>query len=355
LNELEKEFLKYTDNLDALDEKDKQQMLKYLNEIQSFAEIEKSGNLSIYNKMKINNIHYQIEQFILGLFKRGVIKRIAKEKGSRDIFSLLKNRNFYEKQRRVAMEEEEEEEEKDSEDNNNNQNGKSENDDDLDDIFIKAKKRSLSVDYTKFRGYYKLFYKLLYRKIKKKKYIRTYSGKKKLGANDWKSILRKRLGKNYRKKTKIMRQKKKKTIKIRIQKHNFLVDEYKDLVPTEHKYIEDEEVRAFQEEERKKRIKQELIDKKMNEFFRKIQRLKRGGLENFEKELELLVEEQLERLDYTKEKENEYRVNSFIQDFDLSRSKDKSTQKFRSQRMHYLSPIIFFTNRKRNNSNEVKQ
>ena len=80
LTELEKEFLKHTDNLDALDEKDKQQMLKFLNEIQSFAELEKSGNLSIYNKMKINNIHYQIEQFILGLFKRGVIKRIAKEK-----------------------------------------------------------------------------------------------------------------------------------------------------------------------------------------------------------------------------------------------------------------------------------
>ena len=109
LTELEKEFLKHTDNLDALDEKDKQQMLKFLNEIQSFAELEKSGNLSIYNKMKINNIHYQIEQFILGLFKRGIIKRLLKEKGSKDIFAMLKNRDFYEKQRRVLMEEEEEE------------------------------------------------------------------------------------------------------------------------------------------------------------------------------------------------------------------------------------------------------
>ena len=134
-----------------------------------------------------------------------------------------------------------------------------------------------------------------------------------------------------------------------------MVDEFKDMNPLEHNYIEDEEVRAFQEEERQKRLKQELIDKKMNDFFRKIQRLKKGGLDNFEKELELLVEEQLERLDYTKEKENESRVNNFIQDFDLSRSKDKSTQKFRSQRMHYLSPIIFFTNRKRNNSNEDKK
>ena len=355
LNELEKEFLKQTNNLNALDEKDKQQMLKYLNAIQSYAEFEKSGNLSIHNKMKINNIHYQIEQFILGLFKRGIIKRLLKEKGSKDIFAMLKNRDFYEKQRRVLMEEEEEEEDWDTEDKNNNQKGNTDNDDDFDFIFQKGKKRSVSVDYTKFRGYSKLFYKLLYRKIKKKKYERTYSGKKKLNNNDWRSLLKKRYRRNFKKKTTMLRRKKRKTIKIRIQKHKFMVDEFKDMNPLEHNYIEDEEVRAFQEEERQKRLKQELIDKKMNDFFRKIQRLKKGGLDNFEKELELLVEEQLERLDYTKEKENESRVNNFIQDFDLSRSKDKSTQKFRSQRMHYLSPIIFFTNRKRNNSNEDKK
>ena len=134
-----------------------------------------------------------------------------------------------------------------------------------------------------------------------------------------------------------------------------MTDEYKDIVPINQNYEEDDEIREFQEEERRKKLRQDLIDKKMEEFFKKIQRLKKGGLKNFEKELEMLVEEQLERLDYSKQKENEYRVNTFIQDFDLNRIKGICTQKFRSKRMHYLSPIMFFTNRKRYNSNESKQ
>ena len=87
----------------------------------------------------------------------------------------------------------------------------------------------------------------------------------------------------------------------------------------------------------------------MNDFFKKIQALKNGGMENFEKELEMLVDEQLERVDYSKEKENEYRRNTFVQDFDFSRNKDILTKQFKSKRMHYLSPIIFFTNKKKNN------
>ena len=84
----------------------------------------------------------------------------------------------------------------------------------------------------------------------------------------------------------------------------------------------------------------------MNDFFSKIQRLKNNDMKNFEDELESLVNEQLERIDYSKDKEYEFRRNNFIQDFDLTRTKDLLTKQFKSKRMHYLSPIIFFTNQK---------
>lgn len=356
LNELEKEFLKQTNNLDILSDKDKQQIIKYLNEIKSLSEKGENGIISIKNKININHLHYQIEKFILTLYKKGIIDIKSKEKGTRDIFSLLKNRNFYEKQRRILEEELEEDEEIETEDKKIRLIG-SDKEVDLNSMFIKGKKRSKSVDYKKFRCYYTLYHKLLFKILKKKKFVKTYSGKKKLGSDDWRTIIKRKIKINISKKKKpvFIKKKKKKTIKITIERKNLMTDEYKDIVPTRQNYEEDDEIREFQEEERRKKLKQDLIDKKMDEFFKKIQRLKKGGLKNFEKELEMLVEEQLERLDYAKEKENEYRVNNFIQDFDLNRSKGICTQKFRSKRMHYLSPIIFFTNRKRYNSNESKQ
>ena len=128
-------------------------------------------------------------------------------------------------------------------------------------------------------------------------------------------------------------------------KKSLMTDENKGVIPIREFFEEDEEIRQFQEEEKRKKIRQELIDKKMSEFFKKIQKLKNGEMKNFEKELEMLVDEQLERIDYSKEKEHEYRKNNFVQDFDLTRNKDILTKQFKSKRMHYLSPIIFFTNK----------
>ena len=87
----------------------------------------------------------------------------------------------------------------------------------------------------------------------------------------------------------------------------------------------------------------------MKEFFRKIQRLKDETLKDYEKELKLLVDEQLDRIDYAKSKENESRVNNFIQDLDYSRNKEIYSKIFYSQRMHFVSPIIFFTKKNKTN------
>ena len=353
LNELEKEFLKQTNNLNDLSEEEKKEILKYLNEIDSIME---SGASNIYTKIKINNLHYLIEKKISNLLNKGVIKQDSKIKGSKDIFKLLKNKNFYEKQRKVIEEKQEEEEkEKESESEIHIIVDSSDNKVDIESIFIKEKRRSHSVDITKFKAYYKLYHNLLFKKIKhKKKFLKSFSARKKFGRGDWKLFMKKRFKKNKKTKKSVPFKKKKRNILESKFRNSLMIDDFKDVIPVKEIYEEDEEIKQFQEDEKRKQLRQESIDKKMNDFFKKIQRLKNSDITDFEKELEMLVNEQLERVDYSKEKENEFRRNNFVQDFDLTRTKDLLTKKFKSKRMHYLSPIIFFTNKKRNNINDNK-
>ena len=88
------------------------------------------------------------------------------------------------------------------------------------------------------------------------------------------------------------------------------------------------------------------MEKKLYEFFERIQSLKKVERKNFEKELKILIDEQIDKMDYSKDKENEYRVNNFIQEFDFYRTRNIFSKKFYSKRMHYMSPINFFTRQK---------
>ena len=347
LNEIEKEFIKQTNNLDNLDEKDKQQIIDYLKELDSIIESEKNGSINIYSRTKIKKLHYMIEQYISDLFKRGLVKLKQKGKGTKDILKLLRNNHFYENQRRIYEDIEEEEEEEESEKGNNPNDNI---DIEIDSMFIRGKKRSRSVDIRKFKCYYKLYHTLLFKKLKnKKKFKKNLSAKKRLDNVDWNSIIKRRYKRIVKKKkTKFVKKKR----RIFEKTKRLMIDDFKDVVPIRGSNVEDEEIRQFLEEEMRKKLKQELIDRKMKEFFKKIQKLKNGGMDNFERELELLVDEQLERIDYSKDKENEYRINNFFQDFDYSRNKDMLTKQFKSKRMHYLSPIIFFTNKNKNNINK---
>ena len=351
LNEFEREFFKQTNNLNDLNQKDKEQILKYLKEIDSLIEKEINGSINIYSRIRINNIHYLIEKYIVDLLKKGLFNLKSKEKVSKDILKLLKNSNFHERQRRQL--EGEEEEENDSK-NSFHLIDSNDNEVDIDSIFKKWKGRSRSTDIKKLRIYYKIYHKLLFKKIKhRKNLLKVYSANKKMKTGDWRSIIKKKARKKKKKKD-LFHKKKKKIYDLRYSTRSLMTNDLEKLEPPLiHDYIEDEEIRQFQEEEKRKKLRQELIERKMNDFFKKIQKLKKGGMKNFEKELEILVDEQLDRIDYSKEKENEFRRNNFVQDFDLSRTKDFLTKQFKSKKMHYLSPIIFFTGNK-NNINDNK-
>ena len=68
-------------------------------------------SINIYSKIRIKNLHYLIEKYILDLFNKNLVKLNHKGKATKDIFKLLKNKNFSEKQKKLLYEEEEEEEE----------------------------------------------------------------------------------------------------------------------------------------------------------------------------------------------------------------------------------------------------
>ena len=337
LNDLEKEFLSQTNNLESLSSKDKEQILKYLNELEQALENERNGTNNLYNKIKIKNLHYQIYQYILDLYNKNLLNHLPKNKNSKNIFSLLKQFNFGQKLVKTVNSDEEEDEKEDvgiAADHGNKE---------VDNLFISGKNRSHSMDITKLRGYYKLYHNLLFRKVRNiKKLHRLKSAKKIWKKDEWFKFIAKKGIKN---KPKFKKKKRKK-----YEGRKKLMHYEKFHIPLEHFFIEDEEIRQIKEKQRIKNLKKQLTEKKMKEFFRKIQRLKDETVKDYEKELKLLVDEQLDRIDYAKSKENESRVNNFIQDLDFSRHKEIYSKIFHSQRMHFVSPIIFFT--KKNKSNE---
>ena len=332
LNELEKELLSLTNNLESLSSKDREQLLKYLNELEQALEKERNGTNNLYNKIKIKNLHYQIYQYILELYNKNLLKPHTKNKNSKYLLSLLKNFNFDQKLIKTVNSDEEEDE---KEANGIIDHGNGENEE-IDNLFISGKKRSHSLNIAKLRGYYKLYHKFLFRKIKNIKRLHKLNSAKKSWKNDeWLKFIAKHGIKN---KPKFKKKKRKK-----YEGRNRLMAYEKYHIPLSHFFIEDEEIRQIKENQRIKNLKKQITEKKMKEFFRKIQRLKDETLEDYEKELKLLVDEQLDRIDYAKSKENESRVNNFIQDLDYSRNKEICSKIFYSQRMHFVSPIIFFS------------
>jgi len=340
LNELEKELLSQTNDLKSLSSKDREQILKYLNELEQALENERNGTNNLYNKIKIKNLHYKIYQYILDLYNRNLLNPQKKTKNSKDILALLKKFNFDESFVKTVNSEDEEDEKEEIGIVIGHEN------EEIDNLFkINGKNRSHSLDIIKLRGYYKLYHNLLFKKIKNiKRFNKLKSAQKSWRRDEWSKFIAKKEIKN---KPKFKKKKRKK-----YDGRNRLMAYEKLHIPLEHFFREDEEIRKIKEKQRIKNLKKQMTEKKMKEFFRKIQRLKDETLKDYEKELKLLVDEQLDRIDYAKSKENESRVNNFIQDLDYSRNKEICSKIFYSQRMHFVSPIIFFT--KKNESNEKK-
>ena len=87
--------------------------------------------------------------------------------------------------------------------------------------------------------------------------------------------------------------------------------------------------------------KQELRDKRLYDFFARIQKLKDGKLDNFEQELNDLIDEQIDSNTDKEKIQNEIRLNSFMHQFQLNRMKEKFYLNFKNKRIGYLSPLLF--------------
>ena len=87
---------------------------------------------------------------------------------------------------------------------------------------------------------------------------------------------------------------------------------------------------------------EEIKELNLKEFFKRIQKLKTLEFQDFDNELNQMMNEIIDKKDVISKKK-ETRINSFIQDFQLSRLKNKTSSKFNSKGFSYISPIRFIS------------
>ena len=357
LNDFEKEFLIKSNFLTDLNEEDKNQIIKYLEQLEEASE--KAINIisNIYSKIKINNIHYALKNFIISILNKinkeaNVNKKYMKRKT--DYFQTIRSKEFLENQKKIMEIKETEAEE---EQNfiqiykKRNKGNAFKLDEDIDIIFQKGKKRSRSFNIKKLQSYPKIYHNLLFNAFNERDLCeRPNSAKKDIKEDEWEMYLAKTsINRRNQKPLIVSKFTKRKRKTNRRAKKTLFVDEYKieKNVITE----KDEDMEIIKDEIEQNKLRKELKEKQLYDFFKKIQALKKGGNYDLEKEIELLIDKQLEKMEYTKEKENENRVNNFMQDFDLNRIKNIYSKKFYSKRMHYMSPINFFIKHNEDNNN----
>ena len=155
---------------------------------------------------------------------------------------------------------------------------------------------------------------------------------------------------NYKKKNIKSEGKKRKIIKKKKGKQNVKKNSIftKEELTQEEKDDEEKRLRLLKEIEEKERM-EEIRDKKLKDFFERIQRLKKGYSKNFDEELNFLIDEQI---DQTKkiQKDKEDRMNSFMKDLNFTRVKAKYNIDFKSKQICFISPIIFsYKNKNKSN------
>ena len=372
LNDLEKDFIIKTNFLSDLEEKDKEQLLKYFEELEELSERLTNFSSNNFIRDKINNIHYQIKNFIISLFqkfnknKEDYKEKEAERKGKSTFFNTIRNKQFLEKQKKILELKEELEEEEEEQNilqvfakklKNKKRNNFDFFDAELEILFEKERKRSRSFNIKMLRSYPKLYHNLLFNVLKgKENESRAHTPKKDLQEDEWeKYLLKTSIKRSNKFDVKISKFVKRKKKANKNAKKSLFVDEYKNTKNIKNilkrKEEEDEEIENLKDEIKRNKLKKELMEKKLYDFFNKIQTLKKGGNDSNEKELEILIDEQLDKMDYTKKKENESRVNNFMQEFDLNRTKNVFSKKYHSKRIHFLSPVSFFTKQNQGNKN----
>ena len=104
--------------------------------------------------------------------------------------------------------------------------------------------------------------------------------------------------------------------------------------------IEAENLKRYEEE---KRRREALREKKLNGFLATIKRLREKNCANFDEELRMFIDEEIDKLDYSEEKKIELRKNSFYSDLEFMRHAANSVQNFLQKKLQYQSPVNFFT------------
>ena len=107
--------------------------------------------------------------------------------------------------------------------------------------------------------------------------------------------------------------------------------------------VEAENLRRYEEEKRKR---EEMRDKRLNGFLATMKRLREKRGANFDEELKIFIDEEIDKLDYSEEKKIELRKNSFYSDLEFMRNTTNSIQNFLQRRIQYHSPVKFFINSK---------
>ena len=138
------------------------------------------------------------------------------------------------------------------------------------------------------------------------------------------------------KRRKIKKEEKKKFIKIK--KND------KPLARLKDEILNEEILKKLQkkDEKREKQTeKEDIRDKKIYEFFAKIQRLKRRqNLDNIN-EINSFIDEQIELNNEIPKEKDDGRLNTFLQEFLYQRSREKYAFDMKNKRITYMSPITF--------------
>ena len=79
----------------------------------------------------------------------------------------------------------------------------------------------------------------------------------------------------------------------------------------------------------------------MYQFFEKIQKLKNSKIKNYEEELKVFIDEEIDKLNDFEAKDRENRMNTFYREFELNKKKINFYKKFQKRDLIFVSPIKF--------------
>ena len=96
------------------------------------------------------------------------------------------------------------------------------------------------------------------------------------------------------------------------------------------------------EEDEEKLKNEEILDKKLHSFFKKINQLKNVKNNEDEEKLKIFIDEEVEKFSYAQRRKIEDRKYNFFKDLKLARINAKNEKKFCNNKLQYHSPIIFY-------------